>query len=1499
MEDSNTNKIDNCLMVLSNNNNSDGSGNSNNGSDDSNVSVLNEGERRYLMSMGEQNLKVTELTERVDELVKVNEVLTLKVREDSRNEDSSLEKQLEKYVVNEVLLQEKLIRAEASTSCKTHLETIRELENQLKEMKDELSRKVWREKESTFLDEEAGSKTHANKTGIPPTEKVEDELDRASTIDVTKGKTGRTIMDQEIKKLRETLKAHGPVKFFKDLEYTFQLHEVTTLSNKIRLIKMKILDHCDYVNTIEDNMSLEQVQEVSARKITVDGAGILNYISTFEANYKTVYSGMDLHSLIEKFTFFLPSVIKIELKKKINEAKEERGVLEATNFGNWIAVTRDMAIEKERINQEELTRMRTLELTDSNNNNNQFNNLFKNKFNNKTKTQFKIEVPNLETLVKMLQEVKVASSPEQKTIETTTNVNSTPSSVKESVSIAKLDTNLLHEVNQLIDQLQINALDFTGSHNQREKYGMRIKGERWVTALIYTGCSHSVIHPSLIDKTIKITDCNTIVTSTIETTKVNCNKLVSYNVNLNSKYYNELKFNWKFHVIEKSNHNVIGLDFLGSSEISFDKAVIVKRFKDSSDRVLSYRVLIPIYEYGYGGDKFKPTQIISCLETTKLKLSLKEKLDLKGLIVGVQEKLDINKKLEARKNNNSTAGKISNNNSDAGKISNNNSDAGKIKNNDSTTIIQSPLEEIEVERIEYERNLIKEKFSDIIVDEIPETMITIRSEFDMDIKIKNGSKPVKRNTGRRSPEEFKAMTNEATRLLNLGIIEESVSDYSSIPFLAKNKGGKSKFVIDYRAVNYQTVDFAFPIPNADDTLERTKKAKWFSKVYCKSGFHLLNLNDSELVTSYTSSRDARHVLTSGIKVRDSKVDAILKMPEPATVKQVRAFIGSYQEDTREDIYKLKVALTSAPLLMKPNHDKPFKVYIDVSNNGTGVMITQVNSDKEEQPILYDSKKFNKFQRNYNTTDKEFLALTNVLNKYEYLLVDKQFEIFTDHLNLTYYQKMKDPPKRLVRALDLISKFKFTITHIPGEKNIVADMLSRDASFALDWDDKSIQEIKNSYKSLTGKDKIWFETLVTREDVMEKDGMWYFIDPTTDSNRIILVDKDQIKMVLDEAHSTNYSGHLGRLGMKLRCSFIWAKFWDRINNFVMSCIECQKGKLEQEKHGLLNPLPIPSKPWDDITMDFLSLPMTENGFDQVFVVVDRLSKMVKIIPCKKTITAAEIFWKKIVCVFGLPLSIVSDNDKLFTSELWVNLMKEAKVKLKTTAPARPQADGQTERTYRAIINMLSKMTNNRLRWDEEIANIELAINTAITSSTKLTPASIVNGFELRLPYNEAQIQQAVQYNKTREDIEYTVCDLVLVKRSKLNTIKLDVSDQLKLLPNYCGPFSIVEKKSDVNYIVHVDDIKPFIEEDRELFNRNSKQTSIPLEDEIDKVIEKRNRTYGTGSRIEYLIRFKNQNEDHDKWVPQYYLESYGKLIEEFEKELAKTNPVDNNFKKKYL
>ncbi|EAL60298.1 hypothetical protein DDB_G0294372 [Dictyostelium discoideum AX4] len=265
-------------------------------------------------------------------------------------------------------------------------------------------------------------------------------------------------------------------------------------------------------------------------------------------------------------------------------------------------------------------------------------------------------------------------------------------------------------------------------------------------------------------------------------------------------------------------------------------------------------------------------------------------------------------------------------------------------------------------------------------------------------------------------------------------------------------------------------------------------------------------------------------------------------------------------------------------------------------------------------------------------------------------------------------------------------------------------------------------------------------------------------------------------------------------------------------------------------------------------------------------------MCKIIPCTKELKAdeaAKLFWDNIVCNFGLPATIVSDRDKLITSDLWNNLMEISGVKLKMTAPRRPQADGQTERMNRNIVNLLSKMTSNRLDWDIEIKSIEFAINNTVNSSTGHTPFSILLGFHPRTPLNinpdynlpyleaaeyyrqaardnmlEAQITMALQYNKDRDDFKYEVGDLVLVKREKVNIAMINDKDQSKVLPNYCGPFKIVSKKSELNYsiriqnhkgghrTVHVSDMKPFIEDDRRIF-KSSDSNYKPLEEEIDK------------------------------------------------------------------
>ena len=126
--------------------------------------------------------------------------------------------------------------------------------------------------------------------------------------------------------------------------------------------------------------------------------------------------------------------------------------------------------------------------------------------------------------------------------------------------------------------------------------------------------------------------------------------------------------------------------------------------------------------------------------------------------------------------------------------------------------------------------------------------------------------------------------------------------------------------------------------------------------------------------------------------------------------------------------------------------------------------------------------------------------------------------------------------------------------------------------------------------------------------------------------------------------------IGQFGAKktediLAGHFFWPRMRRDVERFIARCITYQKAKSRLNPRGLYMPLPIPSVPWEDISMDFvLGLPRTRKGRDSVFVVVDRFSKMAHFIPCHKTDDAthiADLFFREVVRLHGVSNTIVFD------------------------------------------------------------------------------------------------------------------------------------------------------------------------------------------------------------------------------------------------------------------
>jgi hypothetical protein len=594
----------------------------------------------------------------------------------------------------------------------------------------------------------------------------------------------------------------------------------------------------------------------------------------------------------------------------------------------------------------------------------------------------------------------------------------------------------------------------------------------------------------------------------------------------------------------------------------------------------------------------------------------------------------------------------------------------------------------------------------------------------------------------------------------------------------------------------------------------------------------------------------------GITVDEEKVKAIKEWPTPKSITEVRSFHGlasfyrrfvkdfstlaaplteivkksvGFKWGSEQDraFIEIKERLCGAPLLALPDFSKTFEIECDASGIGIGAVLMQ-----EKRPIAYFSEKLNGAVLNYPTYDKELYALVRALETWQHYLWPKEFVIHTDHESLKHLKGQGKLNRRHAQWMEFIETFPYVIKYKQGKENIVADALSRRYALISTLNAKLLgfEYVKELYVN----DDDFASVFAACEKAAF--GKFYRIDGYLfRENRLCVPNSSMRELLVREAHGGGLMGHFGvrKTLDVLHEHFFWPKMKRDVERVCSSCVTCRQAKSRVLPHGLYTPLPVPSAPWVDISMDFvLGLPRSRKGRDSIFVVVDRFSKMAHFISCHKTDDAthiADLFFREIVRLHGVPRSIVSDRDVKFLSYFWKVLWGKLGTKLLFSTTCHPQTDGQTEVVNRTLSTLLRTIIQKNLKnWEDCLPFIEFAYNRSVHSTTEFSPFEIVYGFNpltpldlLPLPVNErtsldgqkkAEMvkklhesvrqhiekkneQYANKANKGRRQVIFQPGDWVWVHMRKE---RFPARRRSKLHPRGDGPFQVLERINDNAY-----------------------------------------------------------------------------------------------------
>lgn len=617
-------------------------------------------------------------------------------------------------------------------------------------------------------------------------------------------------------------------------------------------------------------------------------------------------------------------------------------------------------------------------------------------------------------------------------------------------------------------------------------------------------------------------------------------------------------------------------------------------------------------------------------------------------------------------------------------------------------------------------------------------------------------------------------------------------------------------------------------------------------------------------------------------------------PTPTTIKQVRSFLGfinyfrdfipdfsreaqplyeltkkgqkfNWTETAESAFSRLKTLALQCHDLTFPVAGKPFRIRTDASDLGIGAHLSQSQKSQEENSVAFLSKSFTDTQRRWCTIEKEGYAIFYSIISWRHFLHGERFEVHIDHRILVYIHKSDNP--KIVRWKLALQEFDFTIVHIQGKDNVVADYLSR------------------------------------------------CHDAPTPSRLMLLQDSPpNLRAAFDKVHN----GIVGHLALNPTMQALKHLGYDDTNTatvqgFIDGCAVCQKVWQGQGSYvAAVNTTQV-QEPFSVIMLDTIG-PLTtdKHGHSYITVHIDCFTRFVELIPMAQ-IYASDTAdgCLQVWCRYGAPKEIRSDRGPQFCNELLKQLARLFEIHYQFSLPYRPQANGIVERVNAEIVRHLRALVlplKHTDDWSTYLPLIQRIVNSKVNRHTGMSPAALLYGKACSLDRNllfeqvtSEDIMSYAEYNRRLCDTQsqltnaarnhqndqidralakapggptkYSVGDFVLLQPPKKKPLT-------KLGARWLGPFVILDVAKEAHKIqdlathaikdVHVSRLKPFRED------TTVAPSDIAAWDSHEFLVEsilghrvqakyrqdKPRRTH----HWEFLIHWADYDSSHDSWLP---------------------------------